>query len=662
MKKLLTICSIWIIFTGEVNLLSIPIVSDIQDIIGLVTDISDIATGRHDLTAGNLFKKKVDPTLVAVNQLSDQLSELTETINLKMDNIMTAVVQDVPRALQLTNLIRKLIEITSRIDELYVDYLFYVKKSESLNEYTIDEFGRVVTSHKFGDIPDLLSQLYHLFIPGPLDQKDQSILDVMISSFKAIKEEDRCNQLKSPQQHIYDIYETIIVTEIKGYSMSAWAYGMLAIYHNSSFTIEIDRATYLTMQRCSKYVSAVYNALELITRDLYLCDPPEHIKGETHVQINSITRIITHEDMMFSSCDDDCSSIHQSYYRGPHDYKQDLLKTYWNPNQPCLGLMYKCGEERSIDFCELPPGSDKRYSWMSAIGSPTYGYRDSCSDGTKRSIVIYSSWYQCMSCLCECSEDKPNSKAIRTFSLRPQLADIENNMVVTGVKFELKDMMIHVQIEEGKLLRACQIDQSTVRLKELENFKYLEEGDEGKFVKITGDDEEELKHGIDYQFIRFKQRDVNIDNVNSQEPGYVVTGLKMSQDPENDKAIQLDVHITPFDFTTGLLVPTDDQPSKWITHKDMPGHDRPFTERKEQDVTEYDRGDAYTDNRPNSEDFTDIWFVISSKDTDASQSTVPFMDRRLVAASPRVPIDGVSLFHRGRNRLGWVPRVQTAAN
>ncbi|CAG5076368.1 Protein of unknown function [Cotesia congregata] len=600
MKKLLTICSIWIIFTGEVNLLSIPIVSDIQDIIGLVTDISDIATGRHDLTAGNLFKKKVDPTLVAVNQLSDQLSELTETINLKMDNIMTAVVQDVPRALQLTNLIRKLIEITSRIDELYVDYLFYVKKSESLNEYTIDEFGRVVTSHKFGDIPDLLSQLYHLFIPGPLDQKDQSILDVMISSFKAIKEEDRCNQLKSPQQHIYDIYETIIVTEIKGYSMSAWAYGMLAIYHNSSFTIEIDRATYLTMQRCSKYVSAVYNALELITRDLYLCDPPEHIKGETHVQINSITRIITHEDMMFSSCDDDCSSIHQSYYRGPHDYKQDLLKTYWNPNQPCLGLMYKCGEERSIDFCELPPGSDKRYSWMSAIGSPTYGYRDSCSDGTKRSI----------------------------------------------------DMMIHVQIEEGKLLRACQIDQSTVRLKELENFKYLEEGDEGKFVKITGDDEEELKHGIDYQFIRFKQRDVNIDNVNSQEPGYVVTGLKMSQDPENDKAIQLDVHITPFDFTTGLLVPTDDQPSKWITHKDMPGHDRPFTERKEQDVTEYDRGDAYTDNRPNSEDFTDIWFVISSKDTDASQSTVPFMDRRLVAASPRVPIDGVSLFHRGRAQSG----------
>ncbi|CAG5076362.1 Protein of unknown function [Cotesia congregata] len=139
-------------------------------------------------------------------------------------------------------------------------------------------------------------------------------------------------------------------------------------------------------------------------------------------------------------------------------------------------------------------------------------------------------------------------------------------------------MMIHVQVEEGKLLPAGQIEESSLHLKELEDFKNLKKGDEGRFVKINGDDQENLEHGTDYQFIHFDHRDVNLDNVNSP-PGYVVTGLKMSQDPETSKAIQLDLYITPFNFSKGLLTPTDDKLSKWLTHKDMPGHDRPFIER-----------------------------------------------------------------------------------
>ncbi|CAG5076364.1 Protein of unknown function [Cotesia congregata] len=184
MKKLLTICSIWILFTAKVDLLSIPILFNIQDMVGLVTDISDIAMGRHDLTAGNLFRKKTDATMVAVNKLSDQISELTETINVKMDRMMTAVLEDVPGAIQLANLMRKLIDLISRVDKLYGDYLFYVRRSGNVTHYTIKDFGRVITSHKFGDVPDLLDQTYSLFIPGQLDHKDQSILDTMVSSLQ----------------------------------------------------------------------------------------------------------------------------------------------------------------------------------------------------------------------------------------------------------------------------------------------------------------------------------------------------------------------------------------------------------------------------------------------------------------------------------------------
>ncbi|XP_074108144.1 uncharacterized protein LOC141533258 [Cotesia typhae] len=84
----------------------------------------------------------------------------------------------------------------------------------------------------------------------------------------------------------------------------------------------------------------------------------------------------------------------------------------------------------------------------------------------------------------------------------------------------------------------------------------------------------------------------------------------------------------------------------------MPGHDRPFTKRKEMNLIEFKRGDDFDDNLPDSEDFVDICFVVSNKWTDASQSTVPFMDRRLVAASPRVPLKGIFIFYRGREKSG----------
>lgn len=69
-------------------------------------------------------------------------------------------------------------------------------------------------------------------------------------------------------------------------------------------------------------------------------------------------------------------------------------------------------------------------------------------------------------------------------------------------------------------------------------------------------------------------------------------------------------------------------------------------------LIEFKRGDDFYDNLPDSEDFVDLWFVVSNKWTDVSQSTVPFMDRRLAAASPRVPLEGISLFHRGREKSG----------
>ncbi|CAG5073825.1 Protein of unknown function [Cotesia congregata] len=91
-------------------------------------------------------------TLEKVTQLSEKVDELTKTMNVKMDNLMTAVLTDVPRTMKFANLMRKFIEYVTRIDELYEDYQYYVHQKSKFNRYTIEDFNRVMTSHRFGDL------------------------------------------------------------------------------------------------------------------------------------------------------------------------------------------------------------------------------------------------------------------------------------------------------------------------------------------------------------------------------------------------------------------------------------------------------------------------------------------------------------------------------
>lgn len=146
------------------------------------------------------------------------------------------------------------------------------------------------------------------------------------------------------------------------------------------------------------------------------------------------------------------------------------------------------------------------------------------------------------------------------------------------MKFELDNLIIHLQIEQGKLLSGGRIDRDSIHMKELEIFKYSSYYQD-RFELEIDDELMRLEEYLDFLFVKHERRYINLDNVFSREPGYVVTGLKLSVDPKKFESLQLAVHITPFDFDSGLLTPTDDNPSKWITYKHMSDEDRKFENR-----------------------------------------------------------------------------------
>lgn len=145
--------------------------------------------------------------------------------------------------------------------------------------------------------------------------------------------------------------------------------------------------------------------------------------------------------------------------------------------------------------------------------------------------------------------------------------------VVTGVQWQLQDNVVHIQIQQSKMLSSSAIQANSTSLVELEKFVYMDNTTGGAFyIQQNGSQTIPLKEGVDYSWIRNGQRDINLDNLYIQDPGWCITGLKLAKDPNNVKAVQLEAHITPFNFSTGLLSPTDSMPSKWISYKDIPNH------------------------------------------------------------------------------------------
>ncbi|XP_074108769.1 uncharacterized protein LOC141533668 [Cotesia typhae] len=144
-------------------------------------------------------------------------------------------------------------------------------------------------------------------------------------------------------------------------------------------------------------------------------------------------------------------------------------------------------------------------------------------------------------------------------------------------------------------------------MKKLDVFKYLMLY-RNMYELVSDDEGMKLEEYLDYIFFTNNRRYINLDNVFSREPGYVVTGLKLSIDPEKFESLQLAVHITPFDFDSGLLTPNDTKPSKWITYKHMSDEDRKFENRTKIDAAIKDTPTNYYGHVPSSEDFCDmVW-------------------------------------------------------
>ena len=160
--------------------------------------------------------------------------------------------------------------------------------------------------------------------------------------------------------------------------------------------------------------------------------------------------------------------------------------------------------------------------------------------------------------------------------------------VVTGVRFRKVNHIIHIQIQDGKLLPGGVIDENTLRWKPIEDYKLGEPipGTKGKTYEYIPQEDHDY-HVLQWKVnkgmykdnpVLFTKAAINLDDLDYADKktanNSVVTGIQFSVNEVRQSGyhLNLEVSMSPFNFTTGEV---DYYHTVWYSmHKEPSGRER----------------------------------------------------------------------------------------
>ncbi|XP_021694805.1 uncharacterized protein LOC5564091 isoform X2 [Aedes aegypti] len=447
-----------------------------------------------------------------------------------------------------------------------------------------------------------------------------------------------CSFGLSAQQVLYQLYNAISITELKGYSMMQFSWMLLKTYGKGNFTTEAKLMRRRFEDRTNRTQSLLQRVMTQASREYWRCDPDhsKHKEGETYVQLTRLLQGYVENEVDMNTdntCKENCA-----YYNWGVRQEQCYKDLYCSKQPKCAGKMYSCEYvDSDMWICPAASSSNRRYEFIEYENGMVMGQKKHCTRGTTK-VDSWWRWlfWHCSYCFCLCDDSGPKSD--RYINMRESVSDVMNNKVVTGLRFIKKNRIIFLIVQEGQLLPRGQIDNTTLQWVEPEAYNIL-----SPYIRAK----------VDYNVMNYENRAMDLDDIILQPP-YVVTGVRFRMLGTH---MNLEVRMTEMDFGSGKLI--DPDKSIWV------GSDK--TEHSEDKRTEMKLDKPHipilspTKSVPDSEPNQFIKFRESDRGMDAAQTTVPFFDAQPVVPSKQTPLGGAGLFHKGRPKFGgfMAPRVFT---
>ncbi|CAH2096558.1 unnamed protein product [Euphydryas editha] len=435
---------------------------------------------------------------------------------------------------------------------------------------------------------------------------------------------DLCDLQMSPHQLIFDMFNTISLTEIKGYAMMQFSWMLLRIYDKGNYTEEAHLTRMRYAERTARIAAAVKASLASADRGLYRCDPPQHKLGETYEEVTRLLQGYIENEVDMNpdqTCKENCA-----YYTLTESH--GCFKEQFCAKQTkCKGRIIDCNYiDSDMWICMAGKNSHRRYEWIEYENGRTLGQAGTCTRGTTK-VDSWWRWlfWHCSYCMCLCDEAGPDSH--RYFSLWDSTSDVKNNKVVTGLRLVKYGRVFHLQISEGTLGERGSVTP-------------------GSWVPIQKFDISEIgiREGVDYHTLTYERRAIDLDELDSPSL-HVLTGVRFRMIGAH---LHFEIRSTPFNFTTGRLSP---ERSQWISNDNTEGAEKP---RSRLELYKPDIPTRKVSSLPvDSQHDQYIEFVNSDFDADAAQSTVPFIDIQPVEPMKGAALlSGAGIVHRGARGSG----------
>nr|XP_022907954.1 uncharacterized protein LOC111419392 isoform X1 [Onthophagus taurus] len=585
----------------------------------LTSGIKDIVefVGDHIVEGGPMpfgLKNKHNEVMERIQEVIEKIDDVKEATLAGQMAMIAKILNQVRKVVQIEVRSNDLFQSIHKIESQYKLMSLYISRRDDIQQSTFEDFANNAISHRSNSIRSLLHHIHHFIVT---DKNSHNLIDSIAD--KELDSTSICLTQQSPHQHLYNLYNTISLTEIKGFAMIQFSYILLKMYGKGNYTTESQLEREQFIERGLNTAAKMDEVMARTSRDLWRCDPEIQEEGKTYLEITQLLQGYIQNEVDLNpdgTCWENCAAYE---YTKSHSCYKNL---YCRQQRRCQGKILNCKFIKSdMQVCPSNNTLKRRYDYIEYENGQVYGHKGSCPKGR---VEVESWWrwlfWHCSYCMCLCDEEGIFSD--RYFSMKSVLSDVLNNKIITGVKFAKSNRIIHLQIEQGELLQNGVVNKTTIEWVPIDSFRL--------------NDRNVLKDQTYFTLSR-DNRAIDLD-VHAGVEGYVLTGVRLQKIGSH---LNLQIYVTPYDFATGKLKPAL---SEWLDNTNT--EFSMISKRKKIEIKDRDvptRSNLPSKIKSTHNEFLE--FTHTSFEKDAAQTTVPFLDSQPVS-SGLSPNSGAGIYYK----------------
>ncbi|XP_063990138.1 uncharacterized protein LOC135169249 [Diachasmimorpha longicaudata] len=531
----------------------------------------------------------------------------------------------------------KLMQSTEAVEDIYLQFV------RQLPLMSDDKLCGFITDSLYGP-KGLMSHVQNK--GGSISLVTETTLKTLESVVQGFQDPGHkaCGNGHSPLEYIHSIFHAMLKSESKALIMLTYVQRFSSLFGQAGKScgigkrlgdVKLDKLRSNFESNIESYHKIFIPKMEGLSRDFRTCDQDEDfMRYETFLELEGLYQgiLLPPRSLGIGNPESDKSCESVDTISGNSKYYCDSKSHFClvPEHHRCYGRIWQCKSYERIDACQDKHGP-RRYRWVFLNQHRQRERIFDCPDDERITLLTED---KKQPCLCQCLENTVDSMSTHLISLQPVESDVENNMVITGIKFVIKHGILQFQIQQGELKPHWNID--TAEWKPINDI-----GEEIRAARLGinyNGKPPKVKENEDFLVIKLGENNgINFDEL--EVPfGYVLTGVKFiladKKKEKSPKRVEIALIATRLHRSTGTLC----LDCRKRTVKSNVVHDQEYKLKTDLD--------PHFPTFPDSGKNQYVLIQSSTVKKEGAQTTLPLFDAVPLVTNPPTPVSGLGIFQK----------------